>query len=222
MNITPDAARQLAAALLQLIPLLGFSLLWSEKRLAERESVNGKPKVRGGNKQKSSIANAPGFFGLKFDFITYFIFFHTISWSIKTIALPDKASLVVVLLNSFVFMAIALSRILAVVVPDQGKSRFVAFTLIAIAWLPLYGLTFGGWTVGSSPVNPAPAPSVPATPSTAPSPRLTSIPPETGPSRLRSTGAPVTRTPTPSSSSSSLLQPCYSPGAGEDFLFLVE
>ncbi|TYB38418.1 hypothetical protein [Actinomadura chibensis] len=161
MDISPDAARSLAGALLQLNPLLGLGLIWTETRLRERETPS-----RGGQRrrQRNTQQQPPQFMDrLKGqEWLIFVIFLHSITWQIIVIADPTTIRVKVALGISIIWISFAVMRIVSTITLTGRREKITFWLVMTTTWYPLWGAVVT-IQVDAKP-DPRPAVVTPATP----------------------------------------------------------
>jgi hypothetical protein len=143
--ISPDQAQVLAAGLLQLNPLLGLTLIWSESHLQERDKESSvserrnkpSPRERGArnNKPVTVLDRIK-----PYEWFFFVMFLHSITWSIVAAAAPAGWSIKTALAFSIIWLSLSVGRILVSIRPPDTKSNVLLWTSVTTAWFPLWSL----------------------------------------------------------------------------------
>src|SRR5215475_9972569 len=140
MPISSSAAQTLAAALLQLNPLLGLTLVWSEPRLERRdiEDVKDQPGEetdRREDNSKSSDTEPPLDQTSKNEWFLFIIFLHSITWPILAIASPSTLTIDIALGISAIWLLLSIRRITRTIAAPKSTDS-VMFRLGTVSAFP--------------------------------------------------------------------------------------
>jgi hypothetical protein len=144
MLISPDSAQALAAALLQLNPLLGLTLIWTETHLQERDKERtGKQHNEQTKSPKRASGSSESATPLKRikrnEWFLFLIFLHSITWPIFTIVEPSTIAVKASLAISTIWLGISVGRITSTITLS-GINRILFWLTITTAWFPLWSL----------------------------------------------------------------------------------
>jgi hypothetical protein len=159
VEISDGTIQLLASALLQLVPVLGLALIWTESQLSGSSKVldqEGSTGPRPDDKVGLHVGRQEGVI-LGLAVVT---FLHSISWSIVALAIPSRWVISIALLNGLIFLMIATVRIATSSLPKSKVFRTIVIISIVTVWVPVSQLF--GIIVGTSPVSPNPSPTVTA------------------------------------------------------------
>ncbi len=162
MEISESTIQLLASAELQLTPVLGLALIWTEGQLSGSRRVldQGAPaatKGQGKNtRQSSRVTGKKDGTMLGIALVT---FLHSISWSIVALAVPSKVTISIALTNGLVFLMIATLRIVQSSLPTPKALRIVVLVSVFTVWVPVSQL-IAAIATATSPPTPAPRPSI--------------------------------------------------------------
>jgi hypothetical protein len=147
MQMSIDAARTLAGALLQLNPLLGLTLIWTESRLQagdrerqanERQKEPGSRKHTSGNPKKLENADPIR----KNEWALFVVFLHSITWTIYALVVPYTFTIDLALAVSVVWLQICSRRIIRTFfIPADAKGTLFRLAM-STTWTPFLFLFF--------------------------------------------------------------------------------
>jgi hypothetical protein len=141
MQMSIDAAPTLAGALLQLNPLLGLTLIWTESRLQagdkerranEHQKESGSRKQTSGNLKKSESVDPIR----KNEWFLFIVFLHSITWTIYALVIPSTFTIDLALAVSVIWLQISSRRIIRTFsIPADAKGTLFKLAMSS-TWTP--------------------------------------------------------------------------------------
>lgn len=130
-----DAARTLAAALLQLNPLLGLTLVWTESHLqANEKALHASERSKKTAKQTKSEEADPA---RKNEWALFIIFLHSITWTLYALVIPATITIDIALAVSIIWLLISAGRIIRTFILPTGATRQIFLLAMASTGTPL-------------------------------------------------------------------------------------